>query len=113
MHAWEKVHPSEEGISWAIVGGESGPGARPMREEWVVSVRDQCRDYRVPFFFKQWGGVRKAKNGRELNGRTYDEYPLRVTAPVPDRLRCAEFAQEILKKFGEIVRGDALVQVIA
>src|SRR5271163_3699560 len=66
------------GISWAIVGGESGPGARPMREEWVVSVRDQCHESRVPFFFKQWGGVRKAKHGRLLNGRTYDEYPRRT-----------------------------------
>jgi protein gp37 len=63
------------GISWAIVGGESGPGARPMRKEWVISVRNQCRKYRVPFFFKQWGGVRKAKNGRLLDDRTYDEYP--------------------------------------
>jgi len=63
------------GISWAIVGGESGPGARPMLPEWVTSIRNQCRESRVPFFFKQWGGVRKAKNGRLLDGRTYDEYP--------------------------------------
>ncbi len=65
------------GINWVIVGGESGPGARPMRKEWVISIRDQCREQRVPFFFKQWGGVRKAKNGRMLDGRTYDEYPQR------------------------------------
>jgi protein gp37 len=64
------------GISWVIVGGESGPGARPIRREWVLSIRDQCREQRVPFFFKQWGGVRKSKNGRELDGRTYDEYPV-------------------------------------
>jgi protein gp37 len=101
------------GISWVIVGGESGPGARPMGSEWVVSIRDQCRIQRVPFFFKQWGGVRKAKNGRELDGRTYDEYPQRVTAPVPDRLRCAGFAEDILAKFGEVLQGDALVQVTA
>ncbi len=72
------------GISWAIVGGESGPGARPMREEWVVSIRDQCRDSRVPFFFKQWGGVRKKKHGRRLQGQTYDEYPERIVSPIPE-----------------------------
>jgi protein gp37 len=83
------------GISWAIVGGESGPGARPMRKEWVVSVRDQCHEYRVPFFFKQWGGVRKKKNGRALDGRTYDEYPARIASPVPERSSCSAFAEVI------------------
>jgi protein gp37 len=63
------------GIHWVIVGGESGPGARPMQKEWVESVRRQCRAQRVPFFFKQWGGVRKDLTGRKLNGRTYDEMP--------------------------------------
>jgi protein gp37 len=63
------------GIHWVIVGGESGHGARPMRREWVVSVRRQCREARVPFFFKQWGGVRKSKTGRTLDGRTYDQMP--------------------------------------
>jgi protein gp37 len=63
------------GIHWVIVGGESGPRARPMRPEWVVSLRDQCRAASVPFFFKQWGGVRKALNGRKLQGRTYDQFP--------------------------------------
>jgi protein gp37 len=87
------------GISWAIVGGESGPGARPMRREWVISVRDQCRKYHVPFFFKQWGGVRKAKNGRLLDDRTYDEYPERIASAVPDRESCAAYAQEILSSF--------------
>lgn len=70
------------GISWVIVGGESGPAARPMLREWVISVRDQCRHARVPFFFKQWGGVRKSLNGRELHGRTYDEFPPRPDTPV-------------------------------
>ena len=97
------------GISWVIVGGESGPGARPMKKEWVVSIRRQCKNYGVPFFFKQWGGVRKTKNGRELDGRTYDEYPKRVAAPVPDRLSCISFAQAILKSF----RGNSLVQLTA
>lgn len=62
-------------IDWAIVGGESGPGARPMREEWVIQIRDQCQVADVPFFFKQWGGVNKKRNGRSLDGQTYDELP--------------------------------------
>ena len=63
------------GINWAIVGGESGPGARPILEEWVVEIRDQCRGAHVPFFFKQWGGVHKKRAGRLLQGRTWDEMP--------------------------------------
>jgi protein gp37 len=65
-----------KGIDWVIVGGESGPGARPMAQPWVVDIRDQCRKAEVPFFFKQWGGFHKKKNGRELEGRTWDEMPL-------------------------------------
>jgi protein gp37 len=64
-----------DGIGWVIVGGESGPGARPMKPEWVTSIRDQCVDANVPFFFKQWGGVWKKKFGRELEGRTWDQMP--------------------------------------
>ena len=64
-----------EGIQWVIVGGESGPGARPMNPDWVNSLMEQCRRNDVPFFFKQWGGVRKKQAGRELNGRTFDEFP--------------------------------------
>jgi protein gp37 len=63
------------GIHWVIVGGESGPRARPMRKEWVDSIYRQCRDARVPFFFKQWGGVRKDLTGREFHGRTFNEMP--------------------------------------
>jgi len=63
------------GIGWVIVGGESGPGARPMEEAWVLSILDQCRSAGVPFFFKQWGGVQKSKRGRLLGGMTYDEMP--------------------------------------
>lgn len=63
------------GIDWVIVGGESGPGARPMDAEWVADVRDQCRKAGVAFFFKQWGGVFKKKAGRELEGRTWSEMP--------------------------------------
>jgi protein gp37 len=64
-----------KGISWVIVGGESGPGARPMRSEWVTNIRDQCRASGVAFFFKQWGGVNKKRTGRTLEGRTWDEMP--------------------------------------
>lgn len=64
------------GINWVIVGGESGPGARPLKREWVTDIRDQCQQAEVPFFFKQWGGVRKKTRGRELDGRTYDEMPI-------------------------------------
>jgi protein gp37 len=62
-------------IDWVIVGGESGPGARPMHEDWVLAIRDQCRDQHVPFFFKQWGGVQKRRTGRKLAGALYDEFP--------------------------------------
>ena len=62
-------------IHWVIVGGESGPGARQMNAEWVRSIRDQCKKQNVPFFFKQWGGVQKHRFGRELDNKTYDEYP--------------------------------------
>ena len=63
------------GIHWVIVGGESGPGARPIKAAWVRDIRGQCRRERVPFFFKQWGGVQKKKGGRILDGRTWDGMP--------------------------------------
>jgi protein gp37 len=66
------------GINWVIVGGESGPGARPMEKEWVIDIRDQCVRSDVAFFFKQWGGVFKKRTGRELDGRTWDEMPALV-----------------------------------
>jgi protein gp37 len=66
------------GIAWVIVGGESGPGARPMKPEWVRDIRDQCRKASVPFFFKQWGGVRKKEAGRSLDGKIYEEFPRRI-----------------------------------
>jgi protein gp37 len=64
-----------EGIGWVIVGGESGPRARTMEANWVTEIRDRCLDASVPFFFKQWGGVRKSKAGRVLQGRTWDQVP--------------------------------------
>lgn len=66
-------------IDWAIVGGESGPGSRPMKKEWVLSIKRQCRSASVAFHFKQWGGVNKKAAGRKLNGRTFDEFPKRKT----------------------------------
>jgi protein gp37 len=67
-------------IHWVIVGGESGFGARPMKIEWIREIFRECQKQDIPFFFKQWGGVRKHVTGRRLNGRTYDEMPARVAA---------------------------------
>jgi protein gp37 len=89
------------GIDWAIVGGESGHGARPMKKEWVVSLRDQCKRAGVAFFFKQWGGVRKSASGRMLDGKTCDEVPLRIEHPVMDaeeRLALISKIEEELSK---------------
>ena len=69
-----------EGIDWVIVGGESGPGARSMHLDWVKSIRNQCEEARVAFFFKQWGGVQKGRTGRLLEGQTYDEMPQTIPA---------------------------------
>ena len=64
------------GIHWVIAGGESGPKARPMSPRWVEKIRDLCVKAEIPFFFKQWGGFNKKKNGRTIDGRTWDEMPL-------------------------------------
>lgn len=72
------------GIDWVIVGGESGAGARPIHASWVRNIRQQCQAAAVPFFFKQWGGVRKKETGRELDGITYDEFPETSPAPILD-----------------------------
>lgn len=79
------------GIHWVIVGGESGVGARPLQKNWVVSVHKQCRTSKVPFFFKQWGGLHKKEAGRKLDGRVYNEFPERldVSNPPRDRMRLA------------------------
>jgi protein gp37 len=83
------------GIGWVIVGGESGPGARPMEESWVLNVLKWCEKYQVPFFFKQWGGVRKHKTGRELHGRTFDEFPETTRGQMPNRNARAIRAREL------------------
>jgi protein gp37 len=88
-----------KGIDWMIVGGESGAGARPMKKEWVMSLRDQCKRGGVRFFFKQWGGVRKKATGRKLNGRTYDEFPKRIFHPSLSGVECATAAREIEARY--------------
>ena len=65
-----------KGIDWVIVGGESGPKSRSMKEEWVIEIKDKCKQANVPFFFKQWGGVNKKKSGRLLRNKTWDELPI-------------------------------------
>lgn len=70
-----------QGINWVIAGGESGPGARALDVEWIRELRDRCVRERVPFFFKQWGGVFKSRTGRILDGRTWDEMPVTTSAP--------------------------------
>jgi protein gp37 len=72
-------------IHWVIVGGESGHGARPMAKEWVTNIKRQCDAAGIPFFFKQWGGVRKAQAGRELDGQTFNDMPVRETAAFADK----------------------------
>jgi protein gp37 len=86
-----------KGIDWMIVGGESGPGARTMERNWVISLRRQCALSSVKFFFKQWGGVRKHVTGRELDGRTYNAIPIRTSNPVipeQDRLNLIDKVQK-------------------
>jgi protein gp37 len=92
-----------EGISWVIVGGESGPGARPMEENWVLSIREQCETANVPFFFKQWGGVRKKAAGRMLLGRTHDGIPNRVEHP--------SMSAEMRRRHAAAIESGALVQI--
>ena len=87
----------EGAILRGSTGSSSGvwPGARPMKKEWVISLRNQCREDRIPFFFKQWGGVRKATTGRRLEGRTYDEFPRQVQNPIVNAEACQAMASEI------------------
>jgi protein gp37 len=87
------------GISWVIVGGESGPGARPMQYDWVVNVRDQCAAANVPFFFKQWGGVRKRETGRDLDGFTHDEFPARLEPRAMNRRDALAVAADLVLAF--------------
>lgn len=74
------------GIDWVIVGGESGPGTRPLEQSWVIEIRDRCQNTSIPFFFKQWGGTNRKKTGRLLEGRTWDEYPFAAELKIPESL---------------------------
>jgi len=87
------------GIDWIIVGGESGPGARPLEKKWVTEIRDQCGEKNIPFFFKQWGGVRKKSAGRALDGRTYDGFPARTSNPVSPATTALAWAREIHEQY--------------
>ena len=98
------------GIHWVIVGGESGPGARPMQPSWVTKIKNQCDAQRALFFFKQWGGVQKAKAGRRLNGKTYDAMPALSTRDSPHRAD----RQRLISQFGPLLSqwdNKPLVQV--
>jgi len=95
------------GIHWVIVGGESGHGARPLKREWVTSIRDQCADTGIPFFFKQWGGVQKKRTGRQLDGRTYDGFPSRTQNPVSPAATALSWAKEILENY-DLARTELL-----
>jgi protein gp37 len=85
------------GIDWVIVGGESGVRARPMKTEWVLNIKEQCLSAGIPFFFKQWGGLQKGKNGRKLEGRTYDDLHDRPRNSVPD----PDARRRLLAKYAE------------
>ena len=90
------------GIDWVIVGGESGPGARPMQESWILAIRDQCQSAGIPFFFKQWGGVRKSKGGRILDGRLCNDLPATVQRPVWDAAARKRAIAEIEIRQGQL-----------
>ena len=90
------------GINWVIVGGESGAGARPMDKNWVINIQRQCKAAKIPFFFKQWGGVRKSEAGRQLNQRTYDEIPDISRVAVPSLSARREMSTNIREEMGTL-----------
>lgn len=89
------------GIGWMIVGGESGPGARPLHADWVRSMRDQCAAAGVPFFFKQWGGVRKHRTGRTLDHRTHDDIPSLDRVAIPPLAERKRLAASLAQRWAE------------
>ena len=89
------------GIHWVIVGGESGRGARPMQERWVISIMEQCLQANVPFFFKQWGGIHKKRAGRLLRGREHDGYPGVVRSQFPRRERRVEILSGLSRELAD------------
>jgi protein gp37 len=92
------------GIDWVIAGGESGPGARLMKDEWVRSLRNRCQSQEVAFFFKQWGGVQKRKTGRILDGRTYDQFPKRSNRQAPDLATLTALREELVTLQGDVLQ---------
>ena len=92
-----------EGIDWVIVGGESGPGARPMNPEWAIDIRNQCLDAEVPFFFKQWGGTNKKKNGRVIERRTWNQMPVRVKSNLRKYNHESQSRQVVLQQKAALV----------
>jgi protein gp37 len=94
------------GIHWVIVGGESGHGARALHPDWVRNIRDQCREAGVPFFFKQWGGVRKGRRGRDLDGQTYDEFPRISSQSVPTPTERVKMIHSIEASFEPSLRSS-------
>jgi len=99
------------GIDWAIVGGESGPGARRLEAPWVERVLKLCRKKRTAFFFKQWGGVQKSKTGRLLNGQTYDEMPQRIAGIMPSRKTRVTMAEKYVYEAGRW-HGDFVMPLV-
>lgn len=95
-------------IDWAIVGGESGHGARPMEPDWVRSIRDQCQTAKIPFFFKQWGGRQKSKAGRTLDGREHSDSPSTDGCPTPDRTRRRVIAADVRRRVAPTVITDGM-----
>ena len=91
-----------QGIHWVIVGGESGYGARPINESWVISIMEQCKIAKIPFFFKQWGGVRKGRTGRLLRGRTYDEFPKIAQHPIAQRVERNATTLKLSEEFSDL-----------
>jgi protein gp37 len=98
------------GIHWVIVGGESGAGARPLERSWVKSLRTQCREASIPFFFKQWGGVRKKTAGRMLDGRTYDELPEVTQREQPSKARRISLVNDLRHAWKPTALGE-LIQI--
>jgi protein gp37 len=96
------------GIHWAIVGGESGPGARVMHPDWVRRIKEQCDRAGVLFFFKQWGGVQKGKYGRVFDGRTYDDMPKQTSTQIPAR----EERQQLAKVLAPMSKGWAAAPLV-
>ena len=91
------------GIHWVRVGGESGVVPRPIDPDWARSIRDQCREAGIPFFFKQWGGVRKGQRGRDLDGQTYDEFPKISSQSAPDSTSRLKLTDSVAHVIQEIV----------